>query len=223
MQAAGLAHLLEFLAQPPHPLPDHPAVGLDLGFTRTAEEAEPAALPFEVGPAAHEPALLVIEMGEFDLKTALGSGRAFAEDLEDQSGAVDDLARQLVFQIALLDRRERAVDHDQFDLVLFAGDADVIDLTGAEQQVRAHFANGQHKALGDDHADRQSQPLGFCKPRLRVEVIGHPANVRAHHKRPCTARDLAHQVVIETQLSSSSQSSVRSTGVAGWIVDTACL
>ena len=96
-------------------------------------------------------------------------------------------------------------------------------MAGAEQQVRAHFANGQHKALGDDHADRQSKPLGFCKPRLRVEVIGHPADVRAHHERPCTASDLAHQIIVEAQLSSSSHSSVRSTGVAGWIVDTACL
>ena len=97
-------------------------------------------------------------MGEFDLQTTLGSGRTFAEDLEDQASAVDDLARQLVFQIALLDRRERAVDHDQFDLVLFAGDADVIDLAGAEQQVRAHLANGSTKLSAMTTPIAQSKP-----------------------------------------------------------------
>ena len=223
MQPARLADLFELLAQPPHPLADHPAIGLDLGFTRTAEEAEATALAFKVGPAAHEAALLVIEMCELDLQPAFGSRRTLAEYLEDQSGPVDDLAGELFFQIALLDRAQRAVHDDKLGLVLLAGDADIVDLPRPEQQVRAHFAHRQHEAVGNGNADRQRQPLGFGKPRLRVEIIGHPADVRAHHQCPRPARNLAHQVIVEAQFSSSSHSSVRSTGVAGWMVDTACL
>ena len=102
-------------------------------------------------------------------------------------------------------------------------DPDVVDLACAEQQVRSYIAHWQHEAIGDDHADCQCEPFRFGQARLRIEIIGHPADIRTHDERPGTASDLAHQIIVEAQLSSSSHSSVRSTGVAGWIVETACL
>ena len=162
-------------------------------------------------------------MRQFDLQPALGSCCPFAENLQDQPGTVDHLSRQLVFEVALLDRGQRTVDNDQFGLVLLAGNPDVVDLACAEQQVRSYIAHWQHEAIGDDHADCQCEPFRFGQARLRIEIIGHPADVRTHDERPGTASDLAHQIIVEAQLSSSSHSSVRSTGVAGWIVETACL
>src|SRR5690606_21754074 len=124
---ARLAHLLELLAQPSHALPDHSPISLDLRLARAPEEPEAAALAFQVRPRAHETTLLVIEVCEFDLQTPFGSRRTLTEYLEDQTGPVDHLALQRFFQIALLDRRQRAVDDDQLGLVLLTGDRDILD------------------------------------------------------------------------------------------------
>ena len=91
VEGAGAGDLLELLPELGHAVADQPAVGLDLGLAGAAEEAEAAALPLEVGPAPHQPARLIVEMGELDLQPALRGRRPLAEYLEDQAGAVDHL------------------------------------------------------------------------------------------------------------------------------------
>ena len=59
MQLTGLDHLGELLPQPGELLVDRAPVGLDLGLAGTADEAQSAALAFEVGPGAHEAGALV--------------------------------------------------------------------------------------------------------------------------------------------------------------------
>src|SRR3546814_9451862 len=94
MKLASLAHLLKLAPQPAYALADQPPVGFDLSFARATEKTETAALAFKVGPAANQAALLIVEMRQFNLKPPFGGGRAFAEDLEDKPGAVDDLDRK---------------------------------------------------------------------------------------------------------------------------------
>ena len=134
----------------------------------------------------------------------------------------------LFFKVALLDSRERTVDYDQLGLVQFAIGGDAFDLTLAEQGGWAHRADRQDVGFGDDEADRQRQPPRLFYSGLRVLLVPSAPDIRAHDQGPRAAGALA-DFLVEAQadsppeLSSSSHSVVRSTGTAGWMVDTACL
>ena len=110
MQRAGTAHLLKLLADALDPLADDAPVGLDLGFAGAAEKAEATALTLEVSPGAHEPALLIDEMGELDLQAPFPRPRPRAEDLENESGAVEHFDSPFGFEIALLHWCQRMID-----------------------------------------------------------------------------------------------------------------
>ena len=106
----------------------HAAVGLDLGFARAAEKTAAAALTFEVGPAADQPALLVFEMRKFDLKRALlgagACGRRFRGSTPVRSST---LAFSAVSEIALLHRRQRMVDDDQLRFLVLHDVGEFVD------------------------------------------------------------------------------------------------
>ena len=170
-------------------------------------------------------------MREFNLQTPLGRRCPLTEDFKDQPRPVNHLALELFFEIALLHRRQRAINDDQIRLMQIAGDGDILDLPLAKQRRRPRLTDGHGKGIGNDQTDRGGKPLGLFKARFGVDAAVLAAQFRAHDEGPRTAGDLALcflsvRSVNEGQASppsSPSHSPVRSTGVTGWIVETACL
>jgi hypothetical protein len=133
VQAARAAHLLQLGLQLDDAVGDQAAVELDLGLAGAAGRAGAASLALQVGPGADEAGFLVVEAGQLDLETALLGAGAAAEDLQDQAGAVDDLALPGLFQIALLDRGQGVVDDGGLGLGGADQGGQFLDLAGAEQ------------------------------------------------------------------------------------------
>ena len=173
VQIAGAAHAFEVALDPDDALADQAAVDLDLAFTGTAEEAEAAALAFQVGPRPDQAAALVARARQFDLQAAFTRPGAGAEDFQDQSGAVDHLGFQAAFEIALLDRRQRMVHHHQIDRVpFFLGLTDqvgeVLQRAGAKQGSRLRTVDLDRLGMDDIQVDRGSQPFSFLKTSFRA-------------------------------------------------------
>jgi hypothetical protein len=126
-----------------------------------AEEAEAAALPFEVGPGAHEAARLIVEVRKLDLQTPFRGRRPLPEYLQDQSRPVDHLGFDRRFQVALLDGSDRRIDDDQLGLGLLSRRGDAFHLARSEQGRGLGRAHLERQPVGDVEADRFSQPGGF--------------------------------------------------------------
>ena len=105
MKPARALHLFDLLANLGEAFADQAPVGFDLGFTGATEEAKAAALALQVGPGPHQPRTLISEMRQLNLQPAFPRLRAFAEDFEDERGAVQHLGVPRFLQIALLHRR----------------------------------------------------------------------------------------------------------------------
>ena len=146
-----------------------PPVAFDLRFAGAAEEAEAAALALEVGPGADQPALLIVEMRQLDLQHAFAGRGALAEDLEDQRRAVEHLGAGLRLEIALLDRRERRVDEQQFDLALLRpASLDLLELPAADEGRGPDLADLDD--LGEDDLERRMAPASPSNSAWRASI-----------------------------------------------------
>ena len=126
----------------------------------------------------------------------------------------------------LLERAERTIDDHQVSLTKVAGDVDVLDLPFAKQGAGPCLADRDDHRIGNDQTNCQGQTLRFFKTGLRIGTAMPTAEGGAHDNGPRTAGYVFAIVLQKAQASSSSSPShspVRSTGVTGWMVETACL
>src|SRR5689334_19454920 len=60
----------------------------------------------------------MLQLRQLDLEFALAGAGTLGEDIENQGGAIENLALEKLFQIAALRRRKFVVEDDGVDLVL---------------------------------------------------------------------------------------------------------
>ena len=154
MQRPSSLYLIEFAPDLGHAVPDQPAVGLDLRVAGAAEEAESAALPFEVGPAADQATGLIVEMRKLDLKATLRGGGALSENLQDKPSPIDHFRADLFFQVLLLDRVQRRVDYQEVRVFRLRRCGNLLNLALTEQRGRPHGAHAERLRGDDVDSDR---------------------------------------------------------------------
>ena len=167
MQAARSLDLVELATNLRHPIADHSAVRFDLGFTGTAKEAETASLTLQVSPASHEAASLIIEMRELHLQPTFCRRRTLSKDLQNQPCPVDHLGADLLFEVFLLDWRQRRIDDQQPDALLLCGLGNLLDLAFAEQCRGPNRSHAERPRGNNIDTDGLCEALGLLGTRLR--------------------------------------------------------
>lgn len=107
-------------------------------------------------------------MREFDLQAAFPRLRAFAEDLQNERGAIQHLRIPCFLQIALLHGRELGVDDNDVRFQRARLRADLVHLARTDQR-RGHRPRKRHDVLSDDfQADGRREADSFGKTGFRV-------------------------------------------------------
>lgn len=100
-------------------------------------------------------------MRELNLEATFGCRSTLAEDLENKSSAVNDLALQLVLEVSLLDRRQGAIDDYEFGIRLVAGHGNTVNLTLAKERCGLDCPDRQDERINHLDADGAGEALPF--------------------------------------------------------------
>jgi hypothetical protein len=117
-----------------------------------------------MGPRPDQPRALIGERRQLDLQAAFMGPGASAKDFEDEAGAVDDLGLPLPLEIALLHRRQGAVDDNEADFLLGDHLAKRFDPALADQRRRDRPAEANDLAGNDIEVDRLGEADRLVEP-----------------------------------------------------------
>ena len=75
----------------------------------------------------------MLQLRQFDLQFAFARAGALGENIQDQRGAVEDLAAEDLFQIAALGRGKLVVEDHGIDVVVAAEGGEFVGFAGADE------------------------------------------------------------------------------------------
>ena len=174
MQVACAPHRLQLALQLDDLVLQDTAVGLDLRLAGAAEETGATALALQVGPAPHQPALLVVQMRKLDLQRAFLGARPLPEYLEDQPGPVENLGVELLLQVALLDRRQGMIDDGELGMALLHDLRQFSHLAGTQQRRRSRIVHLDDRDMDGVERNGARQP-----DRLVAAGLGRTSGILA--------------------------------------------
>src|SRR5690606_37170068 len=115
--------------------------------------------------ASYQAAALVFQMRQLDLQRALASAGPPAEDLENETGAVEDLGIERAFEIVLLHRCQRMIDEHDLRPGFLHDLAQRFDLARTEQGARPGLGHRHDLAMDNVDVDGLGEPRRLLQPR----------------------------------------------------------
>src|SRR5216683_652647 len=121
-----------------------------------------AALAGQRSALSSEPRKHIVQLRQLDLQLAFAAARMPRENIQDQLSAIDDAARRVFFDIALLHRRKVAIENNQRSVFGIGFSQNFIELAAADERSRIGFVAQLEEASGDGCtcAARQLNQLG---------------------------------------------------------------
>ena len=167
VQPARPPHVLQLQPQPRNPVADQPPIRLNLRLARPAQKPKAAALALQMGPGAHQPGALILQMRQLDLQNALTGPRPRAKNIQDQPRPVDHFCAPGRLQIPLLHRRQSGIHNNHIHRGLRHRLARQLHLPLAEQGRGRNAAGDEHMLIHHHQANTRRQPHSLGQPRLR--------------------------------------------------------
>ena len=148
--------------QPQLPDPDRKqtSIGLQLGLTGTTH-TDPAALPFEMRPAANQSRRQMLQLGQLDLQLTLVRACALGKDVENQRCSVEHRNAEGTCEITFLHRRKTMIEEHHAGLGRLDTRGDLIDLAATDQTARIRGGARRANQVAQLAAGRRGQGLEF--------------------------------------------------------------
>src|SRR5690606_9514022 len=126
----------------------------------------------EVRPLPGEARLEVVELGELDLRLGDGGLGAAREDVEDEPGAVHELAAERLFEVAELDRREVLVEDDDVGAAAVYELFQLLDLPLADVGGGVELRERLRDAVGDGGPGGEGELFELVESVIEVGLRG---------------------------------------------------
>ena len=117
LNRADFANPFQLPLQARNPFLDAAPIHFQLRFPWAAGP-DSAGLARKVGPHSGEARQQILQLRELNLEPPFPAPRPLCENVEDKLGAVEDLAREQIFQIASLRRRQFIVKNNRRDVLV---------------------------------------------------------------------------------------------------------